>query len=402
MPGISDLPYIDYGDPDYQSEPFRWLAEKARQFPVARSERGVEILDFQMCRRFLVDRSFGTDHGNLVEKMGLPPGRALEFKRRMILTQNRGETRKRLRGILTSLIGPAYADAMRVDISGVVSDLLEDLPDDVPDLKHGFADLVPAGVYCTWVDTPLSDARFVADRSEDVLAIFKRDPSRTPSIVAAYDQLFGYVKAQLARRRENMGDDFLSRLIRVREAGNLSEDELEDFAVMLIEASTDNTSNQISIAVDRLSAMPDVWTEIGKDASLVPAAIRECMRLWPRSISTSRTALTDTEIDGVSIPANTSVFASFGAAHRQPDVFSDPHLFDPTRPARPPHLNFGGGAFSCLGQFVATIEVEESVAQLARRYPNLSMRRVEREFTPMFQTITAIEADLREHAAAMD
>ncbi len=402
MPGISDLPFIDYGDPDYQSEPFRWLAEKARQFPLARSERGVEILEFQMCRRFLVDRSFGTDHGNLVEKMGLPPGRALEFKRRMILTQNRGETRKRLRGILTNLIGPAYADAMRVDISGVVSDLLEDLPDNVPDLKHGFADLVPAGVYCTWVDTPLSDARFVADRSEDVLAIFRRDPSRTPSIVAAYDQLFGYVKAQLARRRENMGDDFLSRLIRVREAGNLSEDELEDFAVMLIEASTDNTSNQISIAVDRLSAMPDVWTEIGNDASLVPAAIRECMRLWPRSISTSRTALTETEIDGVSIPANTSVFASFGAAHRQPDTFPDPHRFDPTREARPPHLNFGGGAFSCLGQFVATIEVEESVVQLARRYPNLSMRRVEREFTPMFQTITAIEADLRKHAAAMD
>ncbi|MCY3875866.1 MAG: cytochrome P450, partial [Rhodobacteraceae bacterium] len=358
-------------------------------------------LEFQMCRRFLVDRSFGTDHGNLVEKMELPPGRALDFKRRMILTQNRGETRKRLRGILTNLIGPAYARAMRRDISGVVSDLLKGLPDDVLDLKYGLTDLVPAGVYCTWVDTPLGDARFVADRSEDVLAIFRRDPDLTPSIVDAYDQLFGYVKAQLARRRENMGDDFLSRLIRVREAGNLSEDELEDFAVMLIEASTDNTSNQISIAVDRLTAMPDVWKEIGRDASLASAAIRECMRLWPRSISTSRTALTDTEMDGVSIPANTSVFASFGAAHRQPDEFRDPHRFDLARPARPPHLNFGGGAFSCLGQFVATIEVEEAVSQLARRYPNLSMRRVEREFTAMFQTITVIEADLRGHAAAM-
>ena len=401
MPGISDLPFIDYSDPDYKSEPFRWLAEKARQFPMARSERGVEILEFQMCRRFLVDRSFGTDHGNLVEKMGLPPGRALDFKRRMILTQNRGETRKRLRGILTNLIGPAYAKAMRRDISGVVSDLLEGLPDDVFDLKYGFTDLVPAGVYCTWVNTPLSDARFVADRSEDVLAIFRRDPDLTTSIVAAYDQLFGYVKTQLARRRENMGDDFLSRLIRVREAGNLSEDELEDFAVMLIEASTDNTSNQISIAIDRLTAMPDVWKEIGQDASLAAAAVRECMRLWPRSISTSRTALTDTEIDGVSIPANTSVFASFGAAHRQPDKFRDPHRFDLTRPAQPPHLNFGGGAFSCLGQFVATIEVEEAISQLARRNPHLSMRRVVRDFTAMFQTITVIEADLRERAAAM-
>ena len=80
-----------------------------------------------------------------------------------------------------------------------------------------------------------------------------------------------------------MGDDFLPSLIRTREAGGLSEAELEDFAVMLIEASTDNTSAQISIAISRLASTPEIWRALGQDRTLVAGAIREVMRLWPRS-----------------------------------------------------------------------------------------------------------------------
>jgi cytochrome P450 len=393
MTEIADLPFLDYADPAYQDDPYRWLAEKARHHRIARSDRGVELLDYHLCRKFLVDRAFGTDHANLVEKMGLPDSRALTFKRRMILTQNRGETRKRLRGTLTTLIGPNPAEAMRGEIAGVVRRLIDDLPAGTVDLKHDFADLVPAGVYCAWVDAPLSDARFVADSSEAVLAIFRRDPSLTPGIVAAYDRLFAYAKAQLAKRRESMGDDFLSRLIRIREAGDLSEGELEDFAVMLIEASTDNTSAQIAIAVDRLTAMPEVWQAIATDPSLAKGAVREVMRMWPRSISTSRFTLEDTEIEDVRIPYGTTVFASFGAAHRQPDVFPDPHAFEIDRPENPPHMNFGGGAFSCLGQWTATIELEEAIAQLAARHPTLRVLQRQRDYTAMFQSFASLTVD---------
>lgn len=389
---INDLPFLDYSDPAFQADPFGWLAEKAEQDKILRSERGVEILDYGLCRDFLLNQALGTDHGNLVERMGLPESRALDFKRRMLLTQNRGETRQRLRRALTGLIGPRYAKAMRGEIAAVVGNLLDGMLTDEVDVKRDFAELVPAGVYCSWVNAPLSDARFVADMSETVLSIFRRDPSLTPKIVAAYDELFAYAAARLDERRRAMGDDFLSALIGIEQEGGLSSDELEDFAVMLIEASTDNTSHQIAIAVDRLSAMPEVWSEIADDPSLATPAVREVMRLWPRSISTSRTALEDTEIEGLEIPKRTSLFASFGACHRQADIFDDPHSFKLDRRPSPPHLNFGGGAFSCIGQYVAVIEVEEAVAQLARRFPTLRVNRVDRDFTAMFQSISALHA----------
>lgn len=394
MPTIAELPFLDYSDPAYQADPFGWLAKHGQAHDMARSDRGGEILEFKTCRKFLIDRAFGTDHANLVEKMGLPESRALTFKRGMLLTQNRTETRKRIRNTLTHLIGPQAAGPMRGEIASVIARLLDGLPGGSVDLKRDFADLVPAGVYCAWVDAPLSDARFVADSSEAVLAIFRRDPSLTDGIVAAYDRLFDYARVQLARRRADMGDDFLSRLIGIRDAGGLSEGELEDFTVMLIEASTDNTAHQIAIAIDRLTAMPQIWRALARDATQAPAALREVMRMWPRSISTSRVALRDTALGEFEIPMGTTVFASFGAAHRQADIFDDPHRFDPTRPPRPTHMNFGGGVFSCLGQFVATIEVEEAVAQLARRYPGLTCTAVEREYTPMFQIVGSLHADL--------
>ena len=116
---ITDLPFLDYDDPAYRADPFVWLAEKAKTNKVARSERGVEILDYELCRAFLLDQVLGTDHGNLVERMGLPESRALDFKRRMLLTQNRGQIRQRLRRALSGLIGPKYAKAMRADIATV-------------------------------------------------------------------------------------------------------------------------------------------------------------------------------------------------------------------------------------------------------------------------------------------
>lgn len=397
MRQIADLPFIDYDDPAYVADPFTWLADRAAEQSIVRSFRGVELLDYDLCRRFFMDRKLGTDHENLIETLGLPPdSQAMGYKRRMLLTQNRGDTRHRLRKALSSLIGPGEADAMRAQIAGVVSDLVDTLPDGgTVDLKHAFADLVPAGVYCAWVEAPLSDARFVGEMSERVMQIFRRDPALIPEIVEGYDILFDYVRKRYAIRRENLGDDFLSRLIRLHENGGLSAEELEDFGIMLIEASQDNTTHQLCIALDRISRVEGLWRRIAQDASIVRNAIREAMRMWPRSISTSRLALEDTQIADVAIPKGSSVFASFGAVHRQPDRFPDPHVFDMDRAATPHHLNFGGGAFSCLGQFIAQIEVEESVSQLARRFPDLKITDARRDYTAMFQSLRGLEAVLQ-------
>jgi cytochrome P450 len=191
-----------------------------------------------------------------------------------------------------------------------------------------------------------------------------------------------------------MGDDLLSDLIRATDAGALDQDGLRNWVIKLAEANTDNSSHQIGIALIELASRPAVWARLGADPSLVPAAIREVMRYHPRSISTSREAMEDMVIEGTELPRGTPVFANIGAAHWDGRYYPEPDRFDIDRPADPPHLNFGGGVFSCIGRFAVTMEVEEAVALLARRFPRLRLCRTGFIHSPMFTSVSELTAIL--------
>ena len=51
-----------------------------------------------------------------------------------------------------------------------------------------------------------------------------------------------------------------------------------------------------------------------------------------------------------------------------------PLRYDPTRKVVHHLLDFGGGIYSCLGQYVALIEIQEAVAELVSSYPNARLK----------------------------
>jgi cytochrome P450 len=118
------------------------------------------------------------------------------------------------------------------------------------------------------------------------------------------------------------------------------------------------------------------------------------MRYHPRSLSTSREALEDVEMDGVTIPRGTPVFANIGAAHWNPTYFPKPEVFDIHRPDKPTHLNFGGGIFSCIGRFAVTIEIEEVIAHMVTRFPAFRITRSAFTHSPMFTSVSALHGVL--------
>ena len=101
---VSDLPVLDFSRADYQAAPFPVLSGWARKWKIARSARGVELLDYDLCRKAIIERSFGTGHPKLIEILGLPEGRPLEYKRRSISFFNRGRRRSDLRRPITRLL----------------------------------------------------------------------------------------------------------------------------------------------------------------------------------------------------------------------------------------------------------------------------------------------------------
>jgi len=85
-----------------------------------------------------------------------------------------------------------------------------------------------------------------------------------------------------------------------------------------------------------------------------------------------RTTAEDTEIGGTKVPANTKVLTHYAAANRDPAMFTDPNVFDPTRPIKKT-MSFGLGIHFCLGSELAKLEAQVTLSALRDRCANLTL-----------------------------
>ena len=392
---MAELPEIDFKSKEYLSSPLKTLAEYAKLFKVGQSERGVEILDYNLCRDTILDRRFGTGHPKLMKVLGMSDGPALNYKKNSISFHDRGETRRKLRIPLTQLMGPSGSERFRVDIKKVVESTFNDISENMNvDLIEVLCDQIPSKVYCYWLDAPQKDAEFVSRTSHIVQQVHTRDPATAREVSAGFEALLTYVDERIEYSRRNLGDNLISDLIRATDEGYLTNDELRNWVVKLAEANTDNSSHQIAIAIIELSARPEIWKTLGRDNTLVPQALREVMRYHPRSLSTSRETLENVNLDGYLIPKGEAVFPNIGAAHWNPSYFPAPEKFDINRPDKPTHLNFGGGIFSCIGRFAVTIEIEEVISFMVSNFPNLKITESAFSHSPMFTSVSTLKGCL--------
>ncbi|MDA9228493.1 cytochrome P450 [Rhodobacteraceae bacterium] len=388
---MSDLPEIDFNSEEYLNQPLETLANLASKIKVARSERGVEILDYDLCRDAILDRRFGTGHPKLMRVLGLKEGPALSYKQNSISFHDRGEMRRRLRIPLTKLMGPSGSERFRIDIKHVVKQTFDEIPEGSEvDLISHLCDKIPSRVYCYWINAPLDDADFVSETSHIVQQVHTRDPKKSQEVSAGFENLLKFVDKRIEVTRKNLGDNLLSDLIRATDDGDLSNDELRNWVVKLAEANTDNSSHQIAIAVIELASRPELWKLLGQNPKLVPQALREVMRYHPRSLSTSRESLEDVKLEGYLIPKGEAVFPNIGAAHWNPNYFPNPGNFDIYRPDKPGHLNFGGGIFSCIGRFAVTIEIEEVITYMISTFPNFKLSKSSFSHSPMFTSVSEL------------
>ncbi|MFG3254489.1 cytochrome P450 [Streptomyces sp. NPDC048172] len=110
-----------------------------------------------------------------------------------------------------------------------------------------------------------------------------------------------------------------------------------------------------------------VWTK---------AVLSEAMRLYPPFWTLERDAAEDDEIDGVPIPAGSTIALPPYLVHRHPAAWENPEGFDPTRflpgagEGRPKHafIPFGSGRRGCVGNVFALLETTATVAMLTQRF----------------------------------
>jgi cytochrome P450 len=109
-----------------------------------------------------------------------------------------------------------------------------------------------------------------------------------------------------------------------------------------------------------------------RNGESLDTAIEELVRYAGPVQALSRACTADTTLDGRQIRKGDIVIAMIAAANRDPEQFSDPEDFIPSRnPNR--HLGFGRGTHSCLGTQLARLQARVAFTRLLRRYPHMHL-----------------------------
>jgi cytochrome P450 family 103 len=242
-----------------------------------------------------------------------------------------------------------------------------------------FAAKLPAQIISDLLGLPRADIPLFTKLVYRVTRFFSLSatPDETPEIEAASRDLKDYVENLLEQRRRVPLGDFLSTFLAAAdEAGELSPVEMVYQIVQLIIAGTDTTRVAMTMLTALLLEHPEQWAAICSGPDLIPAAVVEALRFEPSVASFSRVSSEAIEIADTVVPAGAFVTLSTMSAMRDERAYARPDAFDIHRTDQPRlHPIFGAGQHRCIGEALARVELEESLAVLTRRLPKLRLER---------------------------
>ncbi|MEU4710146.1 cytochrome P450 [Nocardia salmonicida] len=299
-----------------------------------------------------------------------------------------GADHRRLRRLVAPAFSHRRSTALRPRITEITENLLDALaatPVGEPvDLRDSFAYPVPIRVITELVGVPedlgpalhncvdgFFDGSFTAEQAQ-----------------ANYLEMYGLVGELVAYRRAHPGDDVTSVLIATRDEDDsqLSEKELVDTLMLVINAGHETTVNLLDQAIVALLTHPEQRAAVAAGHVSWTDVVEETLRFQaPVAHLPLRYAVEDIDIaGGYRIAKGEAILASYAGASRDPKVHgADTAEFDPTRATREQHLAFGYGAHHCIGASLARLEAAVALPALFERFPQMRLATSRAELAPV-------------------
>jgi cholest-4-en-3-one 26-monooxygenase len=197
------------------------------------------------------------------------------------------------------------------------------------------------------------------------------DPDFASDVIAANAELMGYAYNMADERRRCPADDIVTKLVQADIEGEAMEDvEFAFFVILLAVAGNETTRNAMTHGMNAFFENPDQWELFKRER---PETTADEIVRWATPVHCfQRTALADTEIDGVAIREGQRVGLFYSSANYDEAVFENPFRFNIQRDPNP-HLGFGGnGAHYCIGANLARMEIKLIFNELANQIPNIA------------------------------
>lgn len=177
---------------------------------------------------------------------------------------------------------------------------------------------------------------------------------------------------QVVRQRTVLPGSMAHELLAAVDEGSLDAAEVPPLLIDYIAPSLDTTVSAISSALYLFAAHPDQWQLLREEPELLSNAVNEVVRFESPLRSFTRKVLSDSDIDGVTVPAGARVLVMYASANRDEREWDAPDTFDIRNDAGR-HVGFGNGAHACAGQGLARLETSAMLQALMERVERIEL-----------------------------
>ena len=285
----------------------------------------------------------------------------------------------RVRKRIVGALSPRAIAHMEAGLIALVEDLLDTIGEKGDaDLIDDYASAIPVEIIGNLLGVPHAERGPLRGWSLAILGAL--EPVLTPEQEQrgndAVTEFVAYLKGLVADRRANPGDastDVLTRLIADEgEAGNLSEAELLQNCIFILNAGHETTTNLIGNGLYALMTFPDQRQRLIDNPQLIDTAVEEFLRFESSNQLGNRRTLSETTFGNKTLPAGSLITLCIGAANRDPAQFPDPDRLDIARTPNK-HLAFAGGPHLCAGLSLARLEGRVAISRFLERFPDYGL-----------------------------
>lgn len=304
-----------------------------------------------------------------------PEGRVLELGDAISMAGEDAPVHTKIRGAVNRKFTPRAIGQFEETVRSIVNECFdESFEEGEFDMVEGLAAKIASRAISELMGVPQEDAMLMREWTR-VQSGFNGasfwltgpdDPNieRYTRITADIgQQMHAYFADLYDERAADLKDDLLSHIIE----SDLDRSEGIALAKMLILAGNDTTMTLMNNITTCLIDSPEQEQVLRANPDLVPEGVEETLRFAPSIRWAPRTALSDTEVDGVPINKDEGVVLWLGSANRDPNAFTNPDVFDVERPKESVIMSFGRGPHSCLGLVLARLEGRIFLETLLRR-----------------------------------
>jgi cytochrome P450 len=283
-----------------------------------------------------------------------------------------GQIQQDFRKLVLGWFNPGHARKMEPRIQQICTELIDNFIErGEAELSYELFTALPAIVvlemldweshrwrdWVGWVHSLIHDNHLYPDQAADAVA-----------------NLYGNITMEITKRRETLGDDLFSDMMRTPINGELLTDEqLRDFSLLVLLGGMDTTSGVTGNTILELDRDPALRQQLIDEIDFMPKAIEEFLRFDGPGGGLYRRVTRDTEFHGEELQKGDRVLMMYWAANRDPAMFPDPERIDIHRTANR-HMAFGMGPHRCLGSHHARIMFATMLREVMTRLPDFKVQ----------------------------